>query len=350
VRSSSESREFDLCAFSDALTDVIYRVEDFSRLKELGLERGRSIRLGAGQQQRLLSALDSMKVVSVSAGGSPTNTLCGAARLGCKSAFIGLLGDDEYSAQYLDALSSAGVTPFTAKRSGNTGVCYTFVDDKNERSFGIALGVAETLQSGDLDFDAIGRARHFHTSAYQLRGSADAFKVLKVQFQKARQSGTSISFDLGDPGVIDEYREQIMELLDEPIAVLQANAAEAQAFAGGAGNKTGPMAPEDLALQLLDYAESVVITRAEEGCTVCSKNELWTLPALNVKTPVDFNGAGDAFGAGFLYGFLGSASLKDSARIGIYYASLIISKLGAQLPETFEDIEKAAEKAFSNNC
>ena len=340
---TSASREFELCAFSDALTDVIYRVSDFGPLEGLGLASGRSILLSEDQHDALLEHLNSMEVVSISAGGSPTNTLCGAARLGCRGAFLGLVGQDELAEKYLAALSEADVKPFIAERMGKTGVCYTFVDADNERSFGISLGVANRLQLGDLDPSVLAQSRHFHTSAYQLRGSDDAFKVVSQLFEEARSTGTSISLDLGDPGVITAHRDELEQLLSKPISILQANAAEARAFLP----KLASEPSETIAKALLPYAERVVITQSDQGCVVASEDELFTLPALTVETPIDFNGAGDAFSAGFLYGYLRSYSLEEAAQIGIYYASLIISRLGAQSPETIVDIRNAASHAFS---
>ncbi|MDF1666633.1 MAG: adenosine kinase [Planctomycetota bacterium] len=340
---TSASREFELCAFSDALTDVIYRVNDFTPLEDLGLARGRSIRLSNGQHEALLERLKSMEVVSISAGGSPTNTLCGAARLGCKTAFLGLVGQDELAKEYLSALQSAKVSPFVSERDGKTGVCYTFVDSENERSFGISLGVADRLEFGDLRPAILGKTKHFHTSAYQLRGSKDAFKVLSGLFQEARKAKVSISLDLGDPGVVTTHRDQLEELLSSPIAILQANASEARAFLPELANESS----EVLAKALLPYAKCIAITQSDQGCVVASEDEVLTLPALTVETPIDFNGAGDAFGAGFLFGYLRSYSLEEAAQIGIYYASLIISRLGAQSPETIENIKDAASHAFA---
>lgn len=337
------AREFELCAFSDALTDVIYRVTDFTPLEDLGLARGRSILLSNGQHEALLKRLNSMEVVSISAGGSPTNTLCGAARLGCKTAFLGLVGQDDLAKEYLSALQSANVSPFIAERDGKTGVCYTFIDAENERSFGISLGVANRLELGDLKPGTLSKAKHFHTSAYQLRGSEDAFKVLSQLFNEARESEVSISLDLGDPGVITAHREELEQLLSSPIAILQANASEARAFLPDLANESS----EVIAKALLPYAECIAITQSDQGCVVASKDEVLTLPALTIETPIDFNGAGDAFGAGFIYGYLRSYSLEEAAQIGIYYASLIISRLGAQSPETIENIKDAASHAFS---
>jgi len=56
-----------------------------------------------------------------------------------------------------------------------------------------------------------------------------------------------------------------------------------------------------------------------------------------VKTVVDTTGAGDAYSAGFLYGWATDRSLEDCARYGTYCATKVIQQLGARIEKGLLD-------------
>jgi sugar/nucleoside kinase (ribokinase family) len=53
-------------------------------------------------------------------------------------------------------------------------------------------------------------------------------------------------------------------------------------------------------------------------------------PADITETPVDTTGAGDAFAAGFLYGFLNNKELEECGHLGNIVAQFSITKIGAR--------------------
>jgi sugar/nucleoside kinase (ribokinase family) len=54
-------------------------------------------------------------------------------------------------------------------------------------------------------------------------------------------------------------------------------------------------------------------------------------PATPVETIVDTTGAGDAYTAGFLYGYTQKKSLDECAKLGTYCATQVIQQLGARI-------------------
>ena len=67
----------------------------------------------------------------------------------------------------------------------------------------------------------------------------------------------------------------------------------------------------------------------KKGCWIRSGNKEFTVPAYRVKA-IDTTGAGDAFNAGFLYGYLTGKDIETCGKIGNYVASLCIQKIGAR--------------------
>lgn len=333
------ARPYDVCAFSDALTDVVYQLE-VANFERFGLTAGRSVRLSEAQRDGLLAALNDRRPEAITAGGSPANTLCGLSRMGLRCAFLGIIGDDRLGDAYLEALVQAGVEARVTRKRGRNAVCYTLVAVDGERSFGIDLGVAGSLRVAELPLEVIGEARLFHTSAYQLRGSPEAALATERAFEMARSKGTELSLDLGDAGLVAKERERLISLLSSPINLLQANFSEAQALLEDERSSA-----EVLAEKLRRFADCVVVTCSSEGCVIASSAGAFSSRALPVADAVDFNGAGDAFGAGFLYGRLRGLPIQQAARIGIYYAARVIRKIGAQLSERFVDIASEADAA-----
>lgn len=335
------SRAFDLCAFSDALTDIIYSISS-QDLEKLGLQRSRS-QDWTGQDKPLLEQwLKAHEALSRSPGGSPANTLSGASRLGSRCVFIGGVGHDDNAQFYLDALKQAGVESRVATLEGRTPVCITFIEDDGERSFAIDLGVTADMTADQLPTSVIAESRMFHTSVYQIRGHVERARMTRQCFEIARQHQTGLSLDLGDAGVVQKHRAQILELLQPAVSFLFANASEARALA-----QAPEQALTEVAASLSELAQCVVITDASHGCVIHSEAVKATVPALRVPTACDFNGAGDAFSAAFLHAWLHGAPLEQAARAGHTYASYVIQKRGAQYLEPVDDILDLARLAYS---
>jgi adenosine kinase len=90
----------------------------------------------------------------------------------------------------------------------------------------------------------------------------------------------------------------------------------------------------------------IVMTQSTEDTIIATfdfKNDIEFIrvpvKALDKSMIVDTNGAGDAFSAGFLAGYMSGYDLRDSAKIGNYLASKVIQLKGFQIPECY--IEEA---------
>ena len=73
------------------------------------------------------------------------------------------------------------------------------------------------------------------------------------------------------------------------------------------------------------------VTRSEKGSVVIHGDTVMEQEAAFVKNVVDTTGAGDAYAAGFLYGWANDRSLADCARYGTHCATHVIQQLGARI-------------------
>ena len=73
------------------------------------------------------------------------------------------------------------------------------------------------------------------------------------------------------------------------------------------------------------------MTRSEQGSVVVHGEQTIVQKATPVDTVVDTTGAGDAYCAGFLYGWVHDRSLAECARAGTLCATAVIQQVGARI-------------------
>lgn len=85
--------------------------------------------------------------------------------------------------------------------------------------------------------------------------------------------------------------------------------------------------------ELQAKVSTIIVTLGEKGCRIYSQAADGTpidVAAIPDVKAIDPTGAGDAFRAGFLYGYLRNWSLVESARLGCVVASFAVERKGTQ--------------------
>jgi sugar/nucleoside kinase (ribokinase family) len=267
-----------------------------------------------GQVEKLVSR------ATLEIGGSSVITACAAARLGLRTAFAGVVGDDAIGRFMLDAMAARGVDvgACLVDPELETGVSVLLVDEAGERERAIltAPGAMTALQAAHVDRDLLAAARHVHCGGYFLQPGLQA--GLPGLFATARASGASCSLDPNwDPG--GSWDAGIFGALAE-CDVFLPNAAESMRIAG-AGDIDGAM--QELARPDL----TIAVKRGADGAEWRRGETRVRLPAPAVEV-VDTTGAGDAFDAGLLYGHLAGAAPERQLALAIACGSLSTRALG----------------------
>ncbi|MGZ4934421.1 MAG: carbohydrate kinase family protein [Halobacteriota archaeon] len=261
-------------------------------------------------------------------GGSAANTIVGLARLGVRTGFVGVVGDDVNGELLLDDLRKENVDVQGIDRLGGyTGAALAFIDAAGERTIYVLPSVNDVYSTANCD--SMQGADILHVSSFmndrQLRQQEECITRAKAQ-------GMRISFSPGNAyaalGV-----ERLISLIKR-VSIVFLNNEEAQALTGTAYTESA-----DTLLRL--GAQTVAITLGSEGCYIATRNEHFTVPAFQTVVQ-DTIGAGDAFAAGFLYGELRKANEYQSGLYGNYLASKCITELGARkgLTVTAEELSQ----------
>ncbi len=259
-----------------------------------------------------------VKSLEMHPGGSAANTIVGLARLGVRTGFIGKVGSDEEGRILVSDFEREGVdTSAIIKSEGRSGTAMIFVDEGGYRAILVDPGVNDTIEFREINLEIVERARLIHLTSFICKNGLESFESQKKIAEIAR---AEISFD---PGMI--YIEKGLKEL-EPIinnsAIFLPNRGEIESLMN--------LDFRDAAREIISMGCRVVaIKMGEEGCYVTNGKEEHEIQAFPSKV-VDTTGAGDAFNAGFIYGYVNGLSLKDCGRLGNWVASRNIQKVGAR--------------------
>ena len=231
-------------------------------------------------------------------GGSAASTARWLGRLGARSTLVCAIGRDAPGRALVAAASRDGVTVRAVRVAGAaTGRIGVLVEPGGERSFVTERGAALRLRPEDLRPAWFAGADALHLPAYSLLDQplGEAGMAAAVL---AHQLGVLVSVDLSSSApLLAKGRQTALSLiLSAAPDVLFATRDESRALVGGKH--------EDL---LLDLSPIAVIKRGRKGAVVLARDGRKRLRFEVATRPIDAadtTGAGDAFDAGFLAGWI----------------------------------------------
>jgi ribokinase len=259
--------------------------------------------------------------VEVHSGGSAANTAIVLSNFGVDVGIIGRVGRDAFAEQALARLAEAGVDLSCIQRDDefSTGMMFIPVTPDGERTMFGCRGANPRLESALLDEGYIAQADVFHLSGYALlaepqRGAA------RQAIEMAHRAGVAISLDVGLEAAAKDTEEvkALLPLVD----LLFPNQAEAEHLTGSSDVREAVRALLECGIG------TVALKLGEQGCTVVSEGEIFSIPTFAVEVQ-DTTGAGDSFDAGFILGRLWGLGARESAILANGLGALAASAVGA---------------------
>ncbi len=240
--------------------------------------------------------------VLVRQGGSATTTARWLGRLGVITTLVCAVGRDAAARALIAAASADRVTVHAVRVTGaHTGRIGVVVEPEGERSFVQDRAAALRLRPEDLRPAWFAGADAVHLPLYSLLDEPLG-RAGMAAIRAAREARALVTVDLASSGPLHAVgRRAAVALIREAAPdVLFATRDEARAL-------VGPKHDE----RLLDLAPVAVVKRGRKGATILARQpepkasgELRFEVATAAVRATDTTGAGDAFDAGFLSGWL----------------------------------------------
>jgi len=251
-------------------------------------------------------------------GGCAYNTGVDAAHLGLRVAVQGRVGRDSAADALLEALQREGISTQSIRRGDeNTGFSFIMVPDDGQRRIYHIRGANTRFGPTDLDLDAIQQSKVCHVAGASLMPALDGEPTLDL-LRFCREHGVLTSLD-------PVFREDIADLIVPTLPLLDIFLPNREESV----HITGLTEPQDQLKFYLDRGAGIAgIKMGGDGVLISDGTECFQLGVYPVEA-VDTCGAGDAFIAGFIYGFLQQWSLLDSARFASATAACCVEALGA---------------------
>jgi len=264
-----------------------------------------------GQAERIVDE------AHLTVGGSGAIVATGAARLGLRVEFCGVVGDDAFGRFLRDELVRRGVDVggLLLDEARPTGVTVVLARP-TDRAILTHEGTIADLRTDLIDPARLERARHVHVSSYFLQHSLAP--ELPALFGRVRAGGATTSVDPNwDPS--GRWDGGLRDLLGH-IDVFLPNATEATRIAG-------IDELDDAVLALAERAGVVVTKDGADGALAAHGERLVRAAAPRIDA-LDTTGAGDAFDAGYLASMLAGDPLERSLAIANACGALSTRALG----------------------
>ena len=321
------TQSVQLLGISNAIVDVLAHVDN-AFLETIGAPLGSMTLIDEHQAQDIYSKMGPATEMS---GGSVANTIAGFANLGGSSAYIGKVRNDQLGDIFNHDMRSLGVDIRLEPASDGpaTARSHVLISEGGQRTMQTYLGACLGLSLADITEASVGAPKALLLEGY-VWDIAEGPALAKKAAEIARQNGTAVSISLSDSFCVERHRESFVDFVQNDADIVVADEEEIYALLGTDNIET---AVRDIAA----YDALFAVTRSEKGSVIVHGDTVVEQEATMIRNVVDTTGAGDAYSAGFLYGWANDHSLSECARYGTYCATKVIQQVGGRIEKGLLD-------------
>ncbi|MCS7121603.1 MAG: PfkB family carbohydrate kinase [Archaeoglobaceae archaeon] len=248
-----------------------------------------------------------------SAGGAGANVAHNLAKIGIDAKIFTSIGRDDDAKFFLENTTAEVYAEVTHEKTGKVLV---FVDSSGERTFFIEPNASEypvfkKIKCKYLYVDPFPSKKSFDVQLEVLKNS-EAFKILNpchiyssMEFEKLKDMLEFVDMLILSHEELKELKVDFKEIL-----------------------------------KFVDY---LIVTKGAEGSECITSEASYYAKAFKTKV-VDTTGAGDAFAAGFIYGFMRELPIEICLKLGNFCGAYKVSRIGARNFPSFEEIESFLAK------
>ena len=311
----------ELLGISNAIVDVLAHV-DHALIDEIGLVPGS---MNLIDKQRAHEIYEMMGPATEMSGGSVANTIAGFAILGGRAAYIGSVRDDQLGDIFNHDMRSLGIdirlSPST--EGAPTARSHIMITPDGQRTMNTYLGACTELGVDDITDATLGSPKALLIEGY-VWDIAEGPSLARKAMDLAAERGTTVALSLSDSFCVERHKASFEQVIRGGAHIVVADEDEINVLMGTATF-------EETLEAIRDYDNLFVMTRSEKGSVIVHGDEEHVQQATPVARVIDTTGAGDAYCAGFLYGWVRDESLAECARIGTVCATAVIQQVGARI-------------------
>ena len=273
----------------------------------------------------VLSISPLVKSMRRTRGGIAGNIAYSLALLGEKPILYVSTGED--TRFYVESLAKMGINTSFVHYSELPTATFSVLTDKNDCQVGGfypgAMSDAKSLSIENFADEDVFVVVSAHDPVQMIVQAKECSKLRKrMLFDIGQQISSLSKADL----LIGLQAAEVLILNDYEMGILE--------------RKTGLTEKE-----IIKYVDTCVVTLGSKGSIIYSKKSQHKnsqkVEAAKVKDAVDPTGAGDAFRAGFLYGYIKDWDLEKCAKLGSVVAAFAVEKHGTQEHKfSLENIKK----------
>ncbi len=255
--------------------------------------------------------LDKFDVVS---GGGASNTGVGFKRLGFDVSVVSELGQDVWSQFVATEFTKERVNQnlLIKEKKEQTGGSVILVGDDGGRTVMVHRGAASMLDPKDIPVNQLMEADWIHLSSIGGR-----LETLQYIFDHVVKGSAGLSWNPGKADIALLTNDDL-QITNEVIEVLLVNREEWAML-------------EPVQDELFEKVRVILITHGKVGGQVFKQGSLVVEYEVEENpNVVDETGAGDAFGVGFITGYLKSKDLETCAEWGKKNAASVVQHVGAK--------------------
>jgi len=315
---------YDIITFGSATLDIFLKSKDFKivETKKFITQKGLAVSLGSKIP---------IDEIDFATGGGGTNSAATFALQNFKVAYCGMLGDDFIGRIIKDELRDFKISDkflmFSPKHHTNLSVILSI--PRKERTILVYRDASERLNKNDIPWTKL-KSKWFYLAPL----SGNLVKVFEPIVNFAQKNNIKVFLNPGSTQ-LSLPREKIKKLFSK-VDILILNQEEAAKVTGV------HMTKEKEIFSILDeWVEGIAImTKGPFGVVVSDGKYLYSSGVLKEKKLIDRTGAGDAFGSGFLTGFIqwskkikqktGLDRIEYAIQYGSANATSCIEKFGAK--------------------
>ncbi|MCC5464633.1 carbohydrate kinase family protein [Pelosinus baikalensis] len=233
-------------------------------------------------------------------GGAPANVLALVSKLGKKTAFLGMVGQDQFGLFLKEVLekNNINVSGLKISEKFQTTLAFVHLDKSGDRTFSFYrnLGADMMLNASDVNYEVIKEAKIFHFGSVSMTEEPVRAASIKAAMF-ATENGSIISFDPNYRPLLWSSVEEAKKIIGIGVKladILKVSEEELELITGKIDVAVGA----DMLFR--EGVKVVLVTLGKRGCYYKYTGGEGYVDGYAVNA-IDTTGAGDAFLGAFLY-------------------------------------------------